>query len=81
MHDALAKRLMETNPGFQLNQITGPYAPAIDRIADQNILVIRINLNKDRTLSEMKKEMKESISAFEKTNGYDGHITVNVDPS
>lgn len=81
LHDALAKRLMETNPGFQLNQITGPYAPAVDRIADQNILVIRINLNKDRTLSEMKKEMKESISAFEKTNGYDGHITVNVDPS
>lgn len=81
LQEALEKRLSEANPGFRFSQITGPYAPAVDKIADQNILVIRINLNKDRTLSEMKRGIKESISAFEKTNGYDGHITVNVDPA
>lgn len=81
LQEALAKKLSETNPGFLFSQITGPYAPAVDKIADQNIIVIRVNLNKDRTLSEMKRGIKESISAFEKANGYDGHITVNVDPA
>lgn len=60
--------------------ITGPYSPAVDRIADQNIRTIRISLSKDKDLSSRKAAIKESIRAFEKDRKYEGHITVNVDP-
>ena len=62
-------------------EITGPYSPAVDKVADQFIRIIRINLKKDRRLSENKKAISEVIQSFEKERRYDGHITVNVDPS
>lgn len=62
-------------------EITGPYSPAVDKVADQYIRTIRINLKKDRRLSENKKSISEAIQKFEKERRYDGHITVNVDPS
>ena len=64
-----------------LFEITGPYSPAVDKVADQFIRTIRINLKKDRRLSENKKAICEAILKFEKERRYDGHITVNVDPS
>ena len=62
-------------------EITGPYSPAVDKVADQFIRTIRINLKKDRRLSENKKAICEAIQKFEKERRYDGHIIVNVDPS
>ena len=64
-----------------LFEITGPYSPAVDKVADQFIRTIRINLKKDRRLSENKKAICEAIQKFEKERRYDGHIIVNVDPS
>ena len=61
--------------------VTGPYPPAVDKVADQYIRTIRISLKKDRNLTGQKKQIKDIITCFEKQSRYDGHITVNVDPS
>lgn len=60
---------------------TGPYAPAVDKAAGQHIRIIRISLKKDRTLASRKKELLKIIRDFEKSRRYDGHITINADPS
>ena len=61
--------------------ITGPYSPTVDRVADQYIKTIRLSLKKDRNLTTGKEKLRKTISVFEKENRYDGHITINVDPS
>ena len=61
--------------------VTGPYTPAVDKIADMYIRKIRICLPKDRTLSASKMNIRNIISDFEKSRKYDGHITIDVDPS
>lgn len=61
--------------------ITGPYSPAIDKVADQHIRKIRLSMKKDKNLSSSKLNLRETIARFEKSNGYDGHITIDVDPA
>ncbi len=61
--------------------VTGPYSPVVSKIADQHIRTIRISLKKDRNLSTGKKAIKEAVRDFEKSQKYDGHIVINVDPS
>lgn len=61
--------------------VTGPYAPVVDRIADHHIRTIRINLKKDRYLTAGKESIRTIVKEFEKKQKYDGHITINVDPS
>lgn len=61
--------------------VTGPYSPVIDKISDEYLRCIRISLPKDNRLVSNKAKIKAAILAFEEENKYDGHITVNVDPS
>lgn len=61
--------------------ITGPYSPAVDRISDLHIRIVRINMNKDRNLVLHKQNLMLAIRKFEKERKYDGHITINVDPA
>lgn len=61
--------------------ITGPYSPAIDKVADQHIRKIRLSMKKDKNLSSSKLNLRETIARFEKSNGYDRHITIDVDPA
>lgn len=61
--------------------VTGPYAPAVDKIADLYIRKIRLCLAKDRFLADKKMQIKKIAADFEKDKGYDGHITIDVDPS
>ena len=77
MSSRLSTTLSDTFP----NAITGPYSPPVDRISDTHIRMIRISLRKDRLLKEKKRRLTDTISDFEKGQRYDGHITVNVDPS
>lgn len=70
----LGERLAQWN-------ITGPYTPVVDKVADQYLRKIRICLPKDKNLSASKNRIKDIISEFEKSRRYDGHITIDVDPS
>ncbi len=67
--------------GILNSPVTGPYAPAVDKIADRHIRTIRVCLKKDRNLVSSKNKLKSIAIAFEKRNKYDGHIIINVDPS
>lgn len=79
---ASAIRSCRQSPEGILNDpVTGPYSPAVDMIADQHIRNIRLSLKKNRQLSSEKAALKAIISNFEKEMKYDGHITINVDPS
>ena len=71
------------NEGFGLigSPIVGPYAPVVDKIADQYIRTIRISLKKDRNLKATKERIKEAVLSFEKVEKYTNHICVNVDPA
>jgi primosomal protein N' len=61
--------------------ITGPYSPAVSKVADNHIRTIRICLRKDKNLPVHKKTLTGTLKAFEKENRYMGHISVNVDPA
>ncbi len=67
--------------GILNSPVTGPYAPAVDKIADHHIRTIRISLRKDRNLAPSKAAIKGIVRNFEKQQKYDGHIIINVDPS
>lgn len=79
--ERMATRLAQTLMESISQTVTGPYTPAVDRIADSHIRKIRISLKKDRFLKAEKLRLKESVRLFEKESGYDGHITLDVDPS
>jgi primosomal protein N' (replication factor Y) len=61
--------------------IIGPYKPSVSKVADKHIQMLRISLPKDRNLKRNKEGIRCAIQSFEKENRYDGHITINVDPS
>ncbi len=77
----LRKRFEPKGCGILNSPVSGPYAPTVDKIADHYIRTIRLSLKKDRNLAPSKAALKTIIAAFEKQNKYDGHITINVDPS
>ena len=85
MSEKLAVRLRgeftQSANSFLDDPVTGPYSPTVDKVADQYIRTIRLSLKKDRNLISGKEKLRKSVSAFEKENRYDGHITINVDPS
>ena len=62
-------------------EVTGPYAPVVDKVADQHIRIMRISLKKDRNLSAHKQELLKTVQEFEKKKKYEGHLTINVDPA
>ena len=61
--------------------VTGPYAPVVDKIADQYIRTIRVSLKKDRNLRSHKSVLRDMIASFEKAEKYTGHISIDVDPA
>lgn len=79
MAEKLAKAL--SSCGLSPASQTGPYSPSIDKIADQHIRAIRINLKKGPALSQEKEAVKKAIDRFGKEMKYESHITINVDPS
>ena len=76
--ERMAGKLCRKLSGMNL---TGPYRPAVSKVADKHICMIRISLAKDRMLKSSKDRIRSIILNFEKENRYDGHITINVDPS
>ena len=69
-------------PGIQNGpNVIGPFSPAIDRISNQNIRLIRVLLSKDRSLTKNKEALAAAVRRFEKEKKYSGHIALDVDPA
>ena len=66
---------------LEASPVTGPYAPVVDKIADEYIRTIRVSLKKDRDLRLHKSALRDMIASFEKAEKYPGHISLNVDPA
>ena len=60
--------------------VTGPFAPAVDRISNQHIRHIRVLVPKDKSQAWNKKQLKDILEAFEKEKNYKDHIAIDVDP-
>ena len=72
-------RLLAATLGTEV-RISGPYAPAVAKIAGQHFRHIRLTLAKDKRLGLHKKRLSEALSAFEKERAWAGHIAIDVDP-
>ncbi len=69
-------------PGIQNGpNVIGPYSPAVDRISNQHIRLIRVLLSKDRSLTKNKETLAAAVRRFEKEKKYSGHIALDVDPA
>lgn len=73
----LAGLLAEALKGFAP---AGPFAPYRGREPEKDTLALRITLSKDRLLADRKKQIADTVSDFEKSYKYTGHITLDVDP-
>ena len=61
--------------------VTGPYAPAVGKVADQHIRCIRVSLRKDRQLKAGKQAVADIVRKFENDGKYADHIVIDVDPA
>lgn len=77
---SLVLRGAGTFPG-QGVEVTPTFAPAVDKLRDEYIRIIRISLPKDRNLSANKSALGRFIRSFATERKYDSHITIDVDPS
>ncbi len=60
--------------------ITGPFAPALSKSADEHVRLLRITLPKDRRLVARKEALRQAIAGFRLQNG-GTDISVDVDPA
>ena len=61
--------------------VTGPYIPAVDKVADNHIRIIRLGLRKDRHLAAVKRHLMKMLSEFMQEEKYEAHIVIDLDPS
>ncbi|MBR1926605.1 MAG: primosomal protein N' [Bacteroidales bacterium] len=61
-------------------EVIGPYSPAVDKAAGENIRITRVMLPKDKYLKPRKAALLEAVESFEKERRYLGHISLDVDP-
>lgn len=81
---ALVQKLrkhFDADKGTFFPEIVGPYAPAVSKISDLHIRMIRISLRKDKRLAAGKAAIKAIVNDTEKTSRGNTAITINVDPS
>ncbi|MBQ4286540.1 MAG: primosomal protein N' [Bacteroidales bacterium] len=78
--DAMSSALARSISSEVKLQVTGPFAPAVDRISNQHIRHIRVLVPKDKSQAWNKKQLKDVLEAFEKEKNYKDHIAIDVDP-
>lgn len=61
-------------------QVVGPFAPVVDKVADEYIKIIRIHVRRDKSLSDNKKRLAWVIDDFQKKASWEGHVAIDVDP-
>ena len=77
---SLQLRSSETFPGQGVG-VTPAFAPAVDKISDEYIRIVRISFPKDRNLSANKEALSRLLRDFAAERKYDSHISVDVDPA
>lgn len=60
---------------------TPVFAPAVDKVSDEYIRMVRISFPKDRNLSANKEALARILRDFAADRKYDSHISVDVDPA
>ena len=70
----LSKRLSEA-----IGPCTGPYTPSYEGEED-HIRIIRITLERNKSLKSRKSAIYQAVKSFEKYHKYIGHIVIDVDP-
>ena len=86
IRDANEKRLealsraLAADLSASVPNVTGPYAPVVDRQGGEFIRHIRIQLPRDRALPERKNRIAALLNTFEKDRKYPGHVVIDVDP-
>ena len=75
--DAMSDILASELDGYD---VTGPYAPYSGKSSGEYIRMLRITLQKNRTLAEKKRILMDKIRKFESGRRYSGHIVIDVDP-
>ncbi len=60
--------------------VTPPFAPAVDKVNDEYVRIIRISLPKDKRLVANKERLGALVRGFAAERKYDGHIALDVDP-
>lgn len=78
--ETLKRTLASPASSWKHETVSAPYSPSVDKIAGNHIRIIRITLNKDKTLREMKKLLAVTVAGFEKSSRYQGHIAIDADP-
>lgn len=71
---------LAAEPALAGMPLVGPYAPVVDRIADEYIRQIRIMLPRDKSLGSRKGALASAVNHFEKKHHYTGHLVLDVDP-
>ena len=72
----LSRTLAEELRTAQIS-VSGPYAPAVDRISNTYIRHIRLTLKRDARL----KANKEKVAKVLSSKVYQGRVSINVDPA
>lgn len=62
-------------------EVTPPFSPAVDKVRDEYIRMIRVSLPKDRNLTANKSALGRLLRSFAEEKKYESHITVDVDPA
>lgn len=73
---ALMKEISASVPGA-----VGPYSPQIDKISDNFLKTIRLNLPRDKKTPVIKSKLWGIIRKFEDSRKWQGHIGIDVDPA
>ena len=76
--ERMSARLAVELEGFNT---TGVFQPPVNKVADEHIRTIRVNLRKDRNLADNKTALLKRIRDFELREKYQGRIIIDVDPT
>lgn len=60
--------------------VLGPYAPAVDKVSNLYIRLIRVSMMKNQTLMENKRRLASLVSDFGKENRCSTQLSLDVDP-
>ena len=71
---------LSAHPSLAGMPVVGPYAPVVDRIADEYIRQLRVMLPRDKSLGGRKHALALVVGGFEKKYRYTGHVAIDVDP-